>query len=39
MKHEDIKLIFKDSNYIGKKIVVCGWVRTIRKSKNMCNNK
>ena len=36
MKHEDIKLIFKDSNYIGKEIVVCGWVRTIRKSKNMC---
>ena len=36
MKHEDIKLIYSKEEYIGKEITVCGWVRTIRKSKNMC---
>jgi len=36
MKHEDIKLVYNGEEYIGKEITVCGWVRTIRKSKNMC---
>lgn len=36
MKHEDIKLIYTREEYLGKKVTVCGWVRTIRKSKNMC---
>ena len=36
MKHEDIKLILNKEKYIGKEITVCGWVRAIRKSKNMC---
>ena len=36
MKHEDIKLILNKEEYIGKEITVCGWVRAIRKSKNMC---
>lgn len=36
MKHEDIKLILNKEEYVGKKITVCGWVRAIRKSKNMC---
>ena len=35
MQHEDIKLILNQSEYIGEEITVCGWVRTIRKSKNM----
>lgn len=36
MKHEDIKFIHNKKEYIGKEITVCGWVRTIRKSKNVC---
>lgn len=36
MKHEDIKLILNSDEYVGKKVTVCGWVRAIRKSKNMC---
>ena len=36
MKHEDIKIIYNKEEYIGKEITVCGWVRTIRRSKNMC---
>ena len=35
MKHEDIKLILNENNYIGKDVTVCGWIKTIRKSKNM----
>ena len=35
MKHIDIKEIFEKSEYIGKNITVCGWVRTARDSKNM----
>ena len=35
MKHEDIKKINQDEKYIEKEVVVCGWVKTIRKSKNM----
>ena len=36
MKHEDIKLINEDEKYIGKEVTVCGWIKTIRKSKNVC---
>ena len=35
MKHTDIKDIFENKDYIGKSVVVCGWVRTARDSKNM----
>lgn len=35
MKHIDIKAIFENSDYIGKEVTVCGWVRTARDSKNM----
>jgi asparaginyl-tRNA synthetase len=36
MKHEDIKLINTEDRYIGMNVDVCGWVKTIRTSKNMC---
>ena len=36
MKHEDIKLVLTKEEYLGKNITICGWVRTIRRSKNMC---
>ena len=36
MKHEDIKLVLKNGEYIGRNITICGWVKTIRRSKNMC---
>ena len=36
MKHEDIKLLITNKDYIGKNVTVCGWIKTIRKSKNMC---
>lgn len=35
MKHTDVKVILTDSEYIGKEVTVCGWVRTSRDSKNM----
>jgi asparaginyl-tRNA synthetase len=36
MKHTDISPILKNSEeYIGKKITVCGWVRTSRESKTV----
>lgn len=35
MKHIDISEVFSDKDFIGKDIVVCGWVRTSRDSKNM----
>jgi len=36
MKHIDIALLYKEpSLYTGKKITVCGWVRTSRDSKTM----
>ena len=35
MKHIDIVEIFENSEYIGKNVTVCGWVRTSRDSKNM----
>ncbi|MBQ7549379.1 MAG: asparagine--tRNA ligase [Clostridia bacterium] len=35
MKHTDIKSILTDPSFIGKKTVICGWVRTSRDSKNV----
>ena len=35
MKHTDIIDVFKNSELIGSKVTVCGWVRTSRDSKNM----
>ena len=35
MKHTDIIDIFKNCDYIGNRVTVCGWVRTSRDSKNM----
>lgn len=35
MKHIDIAEVFGNKDFIGKDIVVCGWVRTSRDSKNM----
>ena len=35
MKHEDIKKVLEEDNYIGEDVTVCGWIRTIRKTKNM----
>ncbi len=35
MKHIDIAEVFANKDLIGKDIVVCGWVRTSRDSKNM----
>lgn len=35
MKHIDIYKIFEDKNLIDTQVVVCGWVRTSRDSKNM----
>lgn len=35
MKHTDIIDIFKNSDHIGNRVTVCGWVRTSRDSKNM----
>ena len=35
MKHIDIQVLRTDAAYIGKEVVVCGWVRTSRDSKNV----
>lgn len=35
MKHIDITDIMNNSDFIGKSVTVCGWVRTSRDSKNM----
>ncbi len=36
MKHTDIRLIFQNVNeYLDKELVVCGWVKTARESKNV----
>lgn len=35
MKHIDVVEIFKNKDFIGKQVTVCGWVRTSRDSKNM----
>ena len=36
MKHEDIKDLYNKEEYIGEQLTICGWVKAIRKSKNMC---
>lgn len=36
MKHEDIKLVLSKEEYVGMQITVCGWVKTIRRLKNIC---
>ena len=33
MKHIDIKNILIDDSYIDKELVICGWIKTIRKTK------
>ena len=35
MKHTDIIEIFENKSLVGTDVVVCGWVRTSRDSKNM----
>ncbi len=35
MEHLDIKQVFSDAALIGSEVVVCGWVRTARDSKNV----
>jgi len=35
MKHIDIKDILTTEEYLQKEVVVCGWIRTSRDSKNM----
>ncbi len=35
MKHTDIKKLFADAQYVGTTVVICGWVRTARDSKNV----
>ena len=35
MEHIDIRKVLSDETFIGKEVVVCGWVRTARDSKNM----
>ncbi len=36
MKHEDIKILLNNKEYIGNNVTICGWVKKIRKTKNMC---
>ena len=36
MKHTDISKVLKESDLLGKKITVCGWVRTFRESSSVC---
>lgn len=36
MKHEDIKDLLNKGNNVGKEITVCGWIKTIRRLKNIC---
>ena len=35
MKHTDIRDILEDASYLDQSVVVCGWVRTSRESKNV----
>lgn len=35
MKHSDIKLVLNDNKYVGENLTICGWVKTIRNSKNV----
>ena len=36
MKHEDLKDVLSNCDYLGQFVTVCGWVKTVRKSKNTC---
>ena len=36
MKHEDIKNILNNEKYINTNTTICGWIKSIRKSKNIC---
>ncbi len=36
MKHIDIKKILNNNEFIDKEVVVCGWIKSIRNSKNVC---
>lgn len=36
MKHIDIKNILKDNSFVNNETVVCGWIKSIRNSKNVC---
>lgn len=35
MKHTDIAALFSNESFLNKNVVVCGWVRTSRESKNV----
>ncbi len=35
MEHLDIVQVFSDKSLIGTQVVICGWVRTARESKNV----
>ncbi len=35
MQHVDIKVLLNDASLIGTEVVVCGWIRTVRDSKNV----
>ena len=35
MKHTDIRDVLTDASYLDQAVVVCGWVRTSRESKNV----
>lgn len=35
MENTDIKLVLADSGLVGKDLIVCGWVKTSRNSKNI----
>ena len=36
MKHIDIKNILTEEEYLDKDVVVCGWIKSVRNSKNVC---
>ena len=36
MKHTDIVKVLSDKELLGKKVTVCGWVRTFRESSSVC---
>lgn len=36
MKHIDIKNILKDNEYFNNDVTICGWIRLVRNSKNVC---
>lgn len=36
MKHEDIKCILNNKKVFANDVTVCGWIKAIRRSKNVC---